>query len=128
MFPCADGRTVERGAMVNPATGRRQEYEECWTDEEGEGVVVLVLEDGGAKGMVVRVGGWCQGIIKVVRGGEAEVSVERWKREEHGGWKRVVRLGRLWLPCAVTWERGMRRGGEVKYHGFEWRVVEVEEE
>ncbi|KAF2153240.1 hypothetical protein K461DRAFT_320922 [Myriangium duriaei CBS 260.36] len=126
--PSNDGRTLERGAMVNPATGIRQEYEECWVDEDvgvGEAVVVM-LEDEGAKGMVVRVGGWCQGILKVVRGEEAEVSVERWKKGDDGSWRRVMKVGRLWLPCAVAWEKGLRLGQEVSYQGWEWKVVEAE--
>lgn len=34
MYALADGRTLEKGAMVNPATGVMTEYEEIWKDVE----------------------------------------------------------------------------------------------
>lgn len=142
MYPCEDGeRTLEKGNMVNPATGKKQDYVECWVDEDVHGAEtgVLMLDEKDAagksvaKGMVVRIGGWCQGIVKVVEKREqdgktmeeAEISLERWKQDEEGAWQRVVKLGRFWLPCAVTWEKPLKVGGEVNYRGFDWKVVEV---
>lgn len=159
MYPQADGaHTLEKGRMENPATGAMGEYEELWVDgqvqvvpdsvtgssEGAEGVeggapegdgrrwsIVLELSDEahGAKGMVVRVGQWCQGIIKV----RGEVAVERWQwSAEHtptgdkGGWKRVARLGRLFLPCARAFDAGgVMEGSKVKYGDYEWTVSEV---
>lgn len=138
MYPQPDGtHTLEKGRMVNPATGAVGEYEEMWedllpttTDDAKRWSVVVVLDDRvhGAKGMVVRVGGWCQGIVKV--GGE--VCVERWRFDKgdeegrKGEWKRVVRLGRLFLPCSLTFEpERVREGSKVVYGDFEWWVEEL---
>lgn len=59
--------------------------------------VVMVLREG--RGMVVRVGGWCQGMVK---GAGGEVTAERWKRAESAKWERVHRVGKEVLPCAVA--------------------------
>src|ERR1700712_1231817 len=32
MYPQTDGRTLEKGCMVNPATGKLTDYEEVWKD------------------------------------------------------------------------------------------------
>ena len=54
---------------------------------------------------MVRVGSWCQGILKIGDG----VTIERWQwrpegsaNTERGGWKRVVRTGSDVLPCDIT--------------------------
>lgn len=140
MFPQLDGTTLESGAMVNPATGRLSEYEECWRDVEavateatgtadGEGkamCAVLVLQDdvNGARGVVVRVGQFVQGILRV---GES-VSLERWAWRRDGGWIREVKMGDMWLPCGAIMDgQRMRLGGEVRYGDFVWKVVELGE-
>ncbi|KAK8089377.1 hypothetical protein PG997_004338 [Apiospora hydei] len=75
------GETVESGRMVNPDTGRMQAYEECWLDEEpGAGAAsagwVLRHHDeeragaGGARGVMVKIGGRVQGVLRV--GGEVK--------------------------------------------------------
>ena len=145
MFPLPDGvHTLECGRMVNPDTGLLTEYEELWTDDEveategkGEGEgdrwsVVLSLDDkaSGAKGMVVRVGQWCQGIIKV----QDEVCVERWQwgldnaqgDVVEGDWKRVARLGRLFMPCSLTFTpEKIHEGSKVAYGDYSWDVQEL---
>lgn len=143
MFPQPDGvHTLEVGQMVNPETGKLTRYEESWVDLKvavtevgGEGKrwsVVLGLEDevNGVKGMVVRVGQWCQGIIKA----RGEVAVERWEwvvettatGGSKGDWKRVVRLGRLFLPCSFTFRPEMVCEGNVAEYGdYKWEVKEV---
>ncbi|PSK55905.1 Topoisomerase 1-associated factor 1 [Elsinoe australis] len=149
IFPQADGKSLEVGEMVNPATGKVQRYEECWADEEVGLVgkesrrmaVVLELSEKDArgrewaKGSVVRIGRWVQGIVKVVReergeAGEvrevAEVSCERWMWDESKGWLRVVKIGRLWLPCAITWEEGLKVGREVRFGDWRWELKEVD--
>ncbi|KAK3708685.1 hypothetical protein LTR37_011407 [Vermiconidia calcicola] len=136
MFPQADGTTLEKGKMVNPATGRETEYEEVWEDPkpttttEGDGekvmCAVLQLHDDAhqARGMVVRVGQFCQGVLRI---GES-MSLERWQWKSHGGWKRQVRIGDQWLPCGVLLDgQRVRMGGEVKHGEFSWRVVELSE-
>lgn len=159
MYPSPDGKHVlERGIMINPATGRMARYEEFWEDEEVEIVegrrcsVVLKMEDEilGEKGekivvrgMVVRVGQWCQGLIRV---GD-EIALERWRyvREaqisgrknekvgegvkdetKNGMWARVARLGRLFLPCTIAFRpEGIVVGSRVSHGDYKWEVNEV---
>ncbi|PNS15742.1 hypothetical protein CAC42_4194 [Sphaceloma murrayae] len=139
LFSQPDGSSLEVGEMRNPETGKVQKYEEKWVDEEvertgaeeGRRAVVLELserdEEGRewAKGAVVRVGRWVQGLVKVVRGAGAEISCERWKWEE-GGWERVMKIGRLWLPCKVACEEAVEVGKEVRYGEWRWVVKEVD--
>lgn len=134
MFPLENGLTLERGTMINPATGHMMDYEECWRDVEAvstedygaRSCIVLVLEDESrtARGMVVRVGQFCQGLLRV---GDA-VSLERWVWAREGGWKRMVRMGDWWVPCGAVLE-GQRSavGGEVRHGEFVWKVVEWSE-
>lgn len=130
--------------MVNPATNRMTKYEEYWADFPVEMTepskrgkrwcVVLVLDDAAndVRGMVIRVGQWCQGIIKA----RGEVSVERWVwRAERGvkgvlsgkgDWERVVKLGRLFLPCALTFmPQGVLRESKITYGDYRWEVKEL---
>lgn len=107
--------TLERGRMVNPASGRVEGYEEMWVAGEvraveGVGCVVLEYdadlkgEEGWARGergkqgedervgrgMVVQLGGYVQGFLR--DGGD--VRVERWVWEgERGKWEKRVRIG-----------------------------------
>jgi len=99
--------------------------------------VVLLLhdEEHRVKGMVVRVGQFCQGVVKV---GE-RFALERWEwkgremvregddsRARAGGWKRAVRVGDWWLPCgAALREDLLKEGGEVKHQDMAWKVVEL---
>ena len=139
MFLQTQGRTLERGSMVNPATDRMTEYEECWQDVEATTMAsegnsedrkkvstVLQLHDEAhrARGMVVRVGQFCQGIFRV----GSQVSLERWEWEKSGGWKRTVRIGDLWVPCGVVLEgEKLVMGGEVRHGEYSWKVVEIGE-
>ncbi|KAF8539666.1 hypothetical protein BDD12DRAFT_736637 [Trichophaea hybrida] len=80
-----NGNVLERGEMVDfdaPGEGRKV-YEEVWRDEvlEGEERMAVVLETEG--GCVVRVGGWCQGILKT--GGKVVVERWRWGERVFGG-------------------------------------------
>lgn len=133
MFPLTDNRTLEKGSMLNPDTGKVTEYEEVWNDEKVESqredgkvdVVVLVLDgyEGKATGMVVRVGQWCQGVMRV---GDNHVVVERWGWEAKMGWRREVRLGDMWMPTGVAMEaKDLVMGGKVVLGDYEWRVVEL---
>ncbi|KAK1780207.1 hypothetical protein QBC45DRAFT_450347 [Copromyces sp. CBS 386.78] len=88
--------TLEKGVMVNPETGKEEEYEEVWgpdDEEKEEGLdakcVVWELDDeaGCKKGRVVRVGRWTQGIL---RSGN-ELLCERWKWVGAGGEDKAMR-------------------------------------
>ena len=134
MFPQKYGTTLERGSMVDPATGRMTEYEECWRDvepiainEEGKRVcVVLRLHDDAnkARGMVVRVGQFCQGFLRVGK----DMALERWAWDKESGWRRQTRMGDMWLPCGVAGDEDkLKKDGEVTFGDFVWKVIELEE-
>ncbi|KAK4694601.1 hypothetical protein P7C71_g3004, partial [Lecanoromycetidae sp. Uapishka_2] len=131
MWVQKNGDVLERGKNSNPETGEEIEYEELWHDLEVESMgkkhnhssVVMRAENSekNLKGMVVKVGGWCQGIMKV---GD-ELTVERWEHklgsvsdnqqeavrvQQNGGWRtekgrtrndwiRTFKLGKGFLPC-----------------------------
>ena len=122
--------------MVNPATGVETEYEEVWEaprgGNEGLGEVVVLRTVGGGgegeeRGMVVRVGGYVQGVLRT---GE-RVDVGRWKRRGVG-WEVVARMGGGWdeVVGVVTGREkgvgGLRVGGRVRAGGREWEVLELE--
>ena len=142
MYSLGDGRFLEVGFAFHPHLGRVAGHEELWRDvdvlsTEGSGrkrCVVLRCKDAarGVRGVVVRVGQFCQGILMV--GGE--VTTERWEgevftegvgeKEEKAKWKRTARSGLGWLPCSVTWRNEkVVLGGKVVFKGFEWVVEEV---
>lgn len=115
--------------------------------------IVLELDESikNAKGLIVRVGHYCQGVLKI---GDA-VTVERWrfihKQSKHttqnlstksaspaateksepepafeGDWTRELRLGDHFLPCAIAFRTaGLQEGAVVNYGDFCWRVEEV---
>lgn len=136
MFPQPapnEKRTLEKGRMVNPINGRPTDYEEVWkdvpltsTNREGGTIYVVVLvlldEEHRARGMVVRVGQFCQGVLRVGEG----FACERWEWRWEDGWTRRARIGDLFLPCGAAMEEGkLRVGGCVKYGEYEWRVIEL---
>ncbi|SMR45746.1 unnamed protein product [Zymoseptoria tritici ST99CH_1E4] len=138
MQPLPNGDTLETGSMINPATGRKTAYEEKWSDvalqstgrKDGKvGCVVLQLHNDAekARGMVVRVGQVCQGIMRV---GE-KLTVEQWvwsEEESKSTWARRVRMGDLWMPCGLAMEPAkLVMGGKVAFGDYEWEVVELTE-
>lgn len=171
----ADGLALEKGQMVNPATGRMTEYVEGWREVEA-GVVSAIAQDvadefvvgllgrqgsvegldgrGGvseekpsdhgsgkrvslalrhedaakrSRGMAVRVGHLCQGVVRV---GD-EFALERWEWDTQSGWRRSAVYGSLSVPCEAMNILGdtMRTGTTVTYgdgDGFEWKCIEAE--
>jgi hypothetical protein len=132
----AEGLALEKGAMVNPATGRVTEYVEGWQDVEiravtppggeiiksfceqlhdrgvgvdglrtvsnaGSGKLSLVLQhenvERRARGMVVRLGQICQGVMRV---GD-EFAYERWEWTSETGWCKTRFSSDLDMPCDV---------------------------
>ena len=148
MFPTSEVDTLERGRGIHPDTGLEADYEELWRAvpvkrvpfDRGE-LVSMVLKaenkDLGTRGMIIRVGGWCQGVLRVA----GEMGVERWRygggdtvidsldgkvEPALRGWERVARVGEKSLPCQVTWDRfaELGEGKEVVSGGLKWSVVE----
>ncbi|KAI9732598.1 MAG: hypothetical protein M1834_003934 [Cirrosporium novae-zelandiae] len=123
-----DGDTLEKGQMVNPTTGLLTKYEELWHDLEVSPVgmekyrisAVLRLEDEGkgAQGMIVRVGQWCQGILKV----GSDVTVERWSWTDSAHWEKLVKIGDNPLPCEATFSP--LEGATLDFEGWKWEILE----
>ncbi|KAF9870717.1 hypothetical protein CkaCkLH20_11819 [Colletotrichum karsti] len=136
MYPQPGGDlTLEKGRMVNPATGRECDYEELWRDVDPQPAsaaaaapecVVLRFEDESraARGVVVWLGRFCQGISRV--GGD--VVAERWEwKGEDAGWVRTVGIGAEGaLPCEVLLKTGggLGVGAHVKHGEVVWDVLE----
>jgi hypothetical protein len=126
--------------------GRVVAYEELWEELEIRGVpnehgetkyasVLLQTSDTNGygdpvRGVVIRVGGFIQGIL---RKGDS-VTVERWvyswgkpgsKGINRPRWKCAFRLGPEGLPCAAAMREGeLEEGMKVDFMGYEWDVGE----
>ena len=124
-----DGTVLEKGVHIDATTGAREEYEELWSDLEIETMgtkghkssIVVRTESKIARvqGLVVKVGGYCQGLLKK----EGRLTVERWQKQARQGeqdhenalgadfesmrtrnnWVRVFKLGQDALPCEYVW-------------------------
>jgi hypothetical protein len=138
MYPIAPGLTLEVGHGFHPALNAVKTHEEMWrdddvrsTNQEGSKICVVMRCQADAarvRGVVVRLGQYCQGIMMA---GE-KTTVERWEwKDEHAGkgevekWKREIRVGDGFVPCGVAFEpEVLGVGAVVKFHDFEWTVEE----
>lgn len=173
----AEGLALEKGSMVNPATGRLTDYIEGWRDVEPLPVepvrypeteeimhelrerdvhisqctpgylsdmavdvtgakttsrLSLVVRhenaEADSRGMVVRLGHLCQGVMSV---GD-EFGLEQWEwRGSDRGWCKTHVLGDLEIPCDVLARFGetMKLGTRVEYGLGEekvWECIEAE--
>jgi hypothetical protein len=162
-----EGLALEKGEMVNPATGRVTEYVEGWRDGEigvvpspgekvvkafyeqlrGRGVRVDGLRDLRAtgdssrlsivlqhrdearrsRGMVIRLGHLCQGVMRV----DEDFAYERWEWSQGDGWRQTSVSGKLSMPCdvltilaeGVTADTTVNFGNE---DDLTWQCVEAE--
>ncbi|KAI5120767.1 hypothetical protein M0805_004730 [Coniferiporia weirii] len=150
-----NGDTLEKGEMLN-ADGILLPYEEVWHDESVEPASAAVFvcfpdrevqaqistADGDVGrlpfesvcGVVVRVGSWCQGILRdsSVHAGPEAVTVERWVRGADGSWTRTFRAGTGKLPCAYACAASLLSSPEelaVSFdeNSFFWRCIELYE-
>ncbi|KAK8151522.1 hypothetical protein IWX90DRAFT_393798, partial [Phyllosticta citrichinensis] len=136
------GYSLETGIMRHPATGVDVAYQEMWKEVDVKAVnreplryaVVLSHHNPQLKsrGMIVRVGQYCQGIYMLDR----EVTVERWQCGEDESkekrpndlWRRTVKLGSRFLPCVWTFEpEKLTVGAKLMGPGEEDDVWEVKE-
>ncbi|KAL6718465.1 hypothetical protein ACLMJK_004556 [Lecanora helva] len=159
MWVQRDGDILERGKQKHPDTGEEIEYEELWHDLEviplgkknNRSSLVIRAEDSekGARGLAVKVGGFCQAILKTQDG----LTIERWEHKSadffeseapvrghgdstrtHNDWIRTFRFGKGKLPCEkmcanTLGKIGLNRifGERVDsdcYPDLAWRVVE----
>lgn len=128
--------TLEKGRMVNPATGVETAYEELWKTgnidgpPEDEGLVCLVLRWEGPesdgivrRGLVVRIGQHCQAFA---REGD-DISIERLQWEKDSGrWVTNARIGSKELPTDFVTMVGRQAeiGDEVDVGSDCWVVIE----
>lgn len=121
---------IERGSMAHLDTGEVREYEEAWRavpilpDGSGKRTAVLLEirrddRDITRRGSVVRVGQYCQGIVRV----DGVISVQRWLWTA-GTWTNVGQVGDFDIPCDATWG-DVQEGDIVERGGAVWDVKEV---
>ncbi|KAM3074987.1 holocytochrome c synthase [Clarireedia jacksonii] len=133
MYPIAGtNQVLEKGAMVNPESGKIEDYEELWEDLDIQKVgnekswvswVLRTRSKGEEKGMVIRIGKWIQGVL---RSGD-EFSVGQWKWESGKGWQRVLSIGSgLDLSEELFGEQDISVGDTFKSDkGLEWECESV---
>lgn len=133
MLPQPNGDLLEQGSQIHPVTGLLCEYEELWGDldveivgEEVERVSLALKledEDNHSRGMIVRVGSWCQGILRV--GGE--ITIERWQAKDvkSGEWSLVKKIGGAVLPCERLFNvEGLEKDFSVELNESKWTIIE----
>lgn len=126
MHPQTDGTTLETGHMVNPDTGIVTAYEEVWADEDilssdsAQVCVVLKYESGNDKGLVVKLGKYCQGFMKIAE----QTSLERWERDGNQP-VCTVKIGTEELPTKLAMEKIFILGEDIQVAGRSWKVVEI---
>jgi len=74
-----------------------------------------------ARGVVIRLGQFCQGLMMV----DDEVELERWVFAHDGGWTRVAKLGSRVLPCGWVLNPGsVQEGDTLKSGEMLWTLTE----
>ncbi|MCJ1399604.1 hypothetical protein MMC11_002806 [Xylographa trunciseda] len=132
MYEQEDGDILECGQNVDAETGEVKKYEELWHDigvhlvgQEKDHLSAVLMadnQDNNTKGMIVRVGNWCQGILKV---GD-DTTVERWQWSHGDDWQLVAKLGQELLVCGATFDRGsLELGKVISHHHLDWQVAEL---
>lgn len=123
-----DGSILEVGVFPNATTGEEEPFQEIWhlvsqLPLTGDCTVLKAdHQDPHIRGLVVRVGQWCQGIL--YRSKDDKV-VERWHLEATGKWTRDLRIGEstVSLPCTNSFMH-LEIGGTIELDGITWVVVE----
>lgn len=150
LYTLPNGDVLERGKQTI-AAGKECEYEELWSnvevqaipgermdlEEEGRSKRVSVViraedQEGKVVGLVIRLGGWVQGVM---RNKDGSLGVERWcwkGVEEEGkegmGWRCVVQIGDGMMPCPMTFGGAvvfLKEGQKLPGSGGVWTVVEL---
>jgi hypothetical protein len=132
--PDASGLVLEKGSNTDPDTGKVTHYVEGWRDVEplatrADGkmsCIVIQHEDKSnrARGMVILLGQYSQGLIRVGN----DVSLERWQWTKDQGWKLVVKMGDQELPCQALLAKAdtLKEGQSLESATQQWNCIESE--
>lgn len=129
MYLLSNGDTMEIGFMM--LRGEWKMFKEYWVDGATEPnppyvAMELMPSDGddSEKGMVIRIGNYCQGILQ----NTSQLWVERWQTDSNGDWKidgRSTSSGEAALPCQWSVAEGRKMGDSIELGGRLWKVVET---
>jgi hypothetical protein len=120
-----NGDELERGEMLNPVSGKVGPYEEVWRDEplppNLQVTVALTETDGGVKGVVVRMGQWLQGILRI---SPDEVVASRYWWAA-GDWALRANYGAPHYPDTIPTNalEGRATGDQFTHGGRLWTVA-----
>lgn len=132
-FPKELAYELEIGSMTNLDSGVEQRYEEIWADIEVHSggvkqvcaVIRLNDDQAGTRGLIVRVGEWCQGIMKTRSG---DVAADRCRWDAHS--KTWTKLGCFdatqLLPTDHILHNHLNLGETFRYKDFLWTVEELD--
>lgn len=131
-----DGTVLEKGTTIVESTKEEVPYEELWADlplDTGKNarvcIVLKTLDDNkDVRGMIIRIGGWCQGLVKTDDG----MTVERYCPARSGEimegdtWDAHVKIGHTELPCKEVLDVEDFTEGHLKMKrgGISWKTVE----
>lgn len=126
IFTLPGGDQVEFGTLEHPDTGEMSLFKEYWTKpantDDAEIFARAVYEENGqVKGLMIRVGGWIQGIRQT---SDKAVEVGRWRKET--GWNADI-LSPREVDQAFPWSwlsETRQSGDEQTCQGRKWTVVE----
>ncbi|QDS75451.1 hypothetical protein FKW77_004095 [Venturia effusa] len=133
MYPISATRDLEKGSMPNPTTGIDTEYEEIWdampvdVPKDSATCSVFLTEDARkeSKGCIMKLGCWCQGVLRVGK----DVSAERWRYlKEDESWVLIARVGEKSIGCEIALrdDKSLEVGGMIEFGGREWTVKELD--
>ena len=108
------GRSLERGAMVNPATGALTEYEEIWKEEEAPDATIVRRRDGSV--WKACVGGWHLEVGRDERGCWAWQA----RLNEGGQWEMLRRTESAPAADVLPVEHAKL----VEWAGEDWEILE----
>ncbi|KAJ3712299.1 hypothetical protein C8R42DRAFT_699382 [Lentinula raphanica] len=121
-----DGTVLERGEMINPATGQNTAYEETWRDHDSqldgpELDKAIFLRNINSTSWYTRVGRWQLGLGRDPAGSfwafQAELVDQEWRVHHRTGITDDVKL----LPEVEThWVEGK----EVEWNEEKWQILE----
>lgn len=129
MYLLSNGDTMEIGFMM--LRGEWKMFKEYWINGASEPTppyvameLVPTKGEEGEKGMVIKIGNYCQGILQ----NSSELWVERWHTESNNEWKldsRSTSSQDTVLPCQWLIAEVRKLGESLELGGRLWKVVET---